>query len=97
MSGPLTQVLDAVTAGASTRPEIAARTGLAADVVDAAVEHLLRVGRISSPTLRTACPDGGCAGCGSVTGSGCAPTTGSTPAGPGPVPVTVRTRSASDR
>ena len=92
MTGPLTAVLSAVEGGATTRPAIAARTGLDPDVVDAAVEHLLRVGRIATPTLRTSCPDGGCHGCGSVTGAGCSP-----PAAVGPTPVTVRTRSADDR
>ena len=73
MTTPLRQVLDAVEAGATTRGTIAERTGLDPDVVDGAVDHLLRLGRIATPTLRTACPDGGCAGCGTVTGSGCSP------------------------
>jgi hypothetical protein len=91
VSTPVSSVLAAVESGVTTRPEIATVTGLDPDVVDAAVELLLRLGRISTPTLRTACPDGGCAGCGSVTGTGCAPRESS-----GPVPVTVRTRSAGD-
>lgn len=84
--------MGAVESGATTRDAIAARTGLDPDVVDGAVDHLLRLGRISTPTLRTACPEGGCAGCGSVTGSGCAPQAAS-----GPAAATVRTTSASDR
>ena len=92
MSRPLSVVLAAVEAGATTRGAIADRTGLDPDVVDGAVDHLLRLGRIATPTLRTACPDGGCAGCGTVTGSGCSPRESSEP-----VPVTVRTRSAADR
>jgi hypothetical protein len=92
VSAPLRQVLDAVEGGATTRAAIAARTGLDPDVVDGAVDHLLRLGRIATPSLRTSCPDGGCAGCGTVTGSGCSPREVS-----GPVPVTVRTRSAADR
>jgi len=92
MTSPLRQVLDAVEAGATTRGVVADRTGLDPDVVDGAVDHLLRLGRIATPTLRTACPDGGCAGCGTVTGAGCSP-----PAASGPVAVTVHTTSASGR
>ena len=84
--------MDAVESGATTRGAIAARTGLDPDVVDGAVDHLLRLGRIATPTLRTSCPEGGCAGCGSVTGSGCSPQAAS-----GPVAVTVHTRSEADR
>lgn len=73
MTAPLRRVLEAVGAGVTTRPGIAARTGLDADVVDGAVAHLLHIGRIRTPSLRTACPTGGCAGCGTATGSGCAP------------------------
>lgn len=74
MTSPLRAVLDAVNAGANTRGEVVRRTGLDPDVADAAVDHLLRIGSIGSPSLKTACPTGGCAGCGTVTGSGCAPT-----------------------
>jgi hypothetical protein len=73
VTSPLHAVLDAVNRGATTRPAIATRTGLDPDVVDGAVDHLLRIGRVTMPTLKTGCPDGGCSGCGSVTGSGCAP------------------------
>jgi hypothetical protein len=89
---PLRAVLAAIDDGVATRGGIAARTGLAPDVVDASVDHLLRMGRVTSLALKTACPDGGCHGCGSVTGTGCSPRGAS-----GPVPVTVRTTSASDR
>lgn len=73
MTTPVRAVLDAVTEGANTRAEVARRTGLDPDVADAAVDHLLRIGAIGSPSLKTACPTGGCAGCGAVTGTGCAP------------------------
>ncbi len=63
MVTPLRAVLAAVDDGASTRQVIVTRTGLDPDVVDAAVGHLTRIGRISSPDLRTACPAGGCGGC----------------------------------
>ncbi|MDQ5973640.1 MAG: hypothetical protein QG661_849 [Actinomycetota bacterium] len=82
---PLSATLSAIEQGATTRGAIAQRTGLDPDVVDAAVEHLLRIGKATSPSLKTACPSGGCSGCGSPTGSGCATT-----AAPGPVAVTIR-------
>ncbi len=92
VNGPLTVVLAAVESGATTRAAIVTRTGLDPDVVDGAVDHLLRLGRVAGLGLTTSCPDGGCHGCGSVTGSGCSPRDAR-----GPQPVTVRTRSASDR
>ncbi|RRD45620.1 hypothetical protein EII42_10855 [Tessaracoccus sp. OH4464_COT-324] len=49
--------------GAGTRMEIAARTGLSGDVVDAALEHLQRMGRIVSEQLSSGCPDEGCGTC----------------------------------
>jgi hypothetical protein len=80
VTAPLSAVLAAVDDGVTTRTAIADRTGLDPDVVDAAVDHLLRLGRVSSLSLKTACPDGGCHGCGSPTGAGC---------GAGPVPVSI--------
>jgi hypothetical protein len=68
MVTPLLTVLGAIDAGETTRRGIVRRTGLDPDVVDAAVEHLVRTGRVGSPALRTGCPTGGCGGC----GSGCA-------------------------
>ena len=65
MSAPLRQVLDAFTAGAGSRGEVARRTGLPSDVVDAAIEHLLRIGRLDAKELATSCPGGGCRGCAS--------------------------------
>ena len=56
MSAPLRQVLDSVEAGATTRAAIAERTGLDPDVVDGAVDHLLRLGRIAAPSLRDVVP-----------------------------------------
>lgn len=88
MTSPLSAVLSAVESGANTVGEIATRTGLRPDVVDAAVEHLRRLGRIGSVSLTSGCPDGGCTGCGSPTGSGCH-TVGAAGHPQGPVPVTL--------
>lgn len=78
--------------GAHRRSDIATMTGLPADVVDAAIEHLLRTGRLRAQTLATGCPTGGCSGCGEPTGTGCQ--TAATRS-PGPVLVTLVARPES--
>jgi hypothetical protein len=65
-------VLDEVTAGTPTLAAIASRTGLSGDVVRAAIDHLVRAGRITSTELSLGCPVGGCGGCASA-GHGCTP------------------------
>jgi hypothetical protein len=63
---PLRQVLDALERGASTADELRRRSDLDPGVVDAALAHLVRTGRVTE--LR---PAAGCAtGCGSAV-SGC--------------------------
>lgn len=62
---PLRAVLGAFDAGATSLSDVARRTGLDRDVVDASVEHLVRMGRLSAGTLSTGCPDGGCGSCAS--------------------------------
>jgi hypothetical protein len=61
--GPLRRVVDALTAGADTRAELSRRTGLSPDVVDGAVEHLMRTGRLRSAPLTSGCPPAGCGHC----------------------------------
>lgn len=63
MSSPLRAVLCALESGATTRAELQENTGLCADVVDAALEHLVRLGRIEATTISVGCPDGGCGAC----------------------------------
>ncbi|ODU04140.1 MAG: hypothetical protein ABS81_11480 [Pseudonocardia sp. SCN 72-86] len=63
MTSPLRSVLAAFDAGARSRAELAERSGLSADLVDAAVEHLVRVGRISADPLATSCSGGSCSSC----------------------------------
>lgn len=60
---PLRSVLAAFTAGATSRDALCRITGLPRDVVDAAIDHLVRTGRIEASTLSTGCADGGCGGC----------------------------------
>jgi len=72
VSGPLTRVLDAFEAGASSLAEVQASTGLSRDVVDASVDHLIRLGRLDARELAMGCPSGGCGGCASGTTEGTA-------------------------
>lgn len=65
VSSPLSAVLGAITAGARSRAEIGTRTGLRTDVVDAAIDHLIRLGRLDAKQLATGCPTGGCGSCAS--------------------------------
>ena len=63
MSGPLHLVLAEITAGTPTLTEISRRTGLTLDVVHAAIDHLVRAGRITSTQLSlcgTCSSSGGC-------------------------------------
>ncbi|HET9657154.1 MAG TPA: helix-turn-helix domain-containing protein [Kineosporiaceae bacterium] len=104
--GPLRAVLAAFEAGAGSPAEIAARTGLDRAVVSAAVDHLVRTGRVRAERLASGCPEGGCHGCASVASApggtgpgGSGPACGSghgTPADPsrrGPVLLTLARRS----
>lgn len=81
MSSPLRAVLDAFEAGAGSRADVARSTGLRAEAVDAAVEHLLRMGRLDAKELSMGCPGGGCGSCAS--GVDDSPGCGATAASPG--------------
>ena len=65
MSAPLRTVLDAFDAGARSRAQVIERTGLPRDTVDAAVDHLVRAGRLEAKVLTSGCPTGGCGSCAS--------------------------------
>ncbi|CAI9407571.1 hypothetical protein AESSP_01848 [Aestuariimicrobium sp. T2.26MG-19.2B] len=65
VSAPLSSVLAAFGAGALSLDEVADRTGLDRDVVDAAVDHLRRMGRLRATELAVGCPSGGCGSCAS--------------------------------
>ena len=96
---PLRAVLDCFEAGCGTVPEISLRTGLPRDVVDAAVEQLVRSGRVLARELQLGCPTGGCGSCAlAVEGEpGCGATAPSTPGvrGRRPALVTLTLRRAS--
>lgn len=92
-AGPLQRVIDAIVAGASTRAEIAERSRLERHVVDAALDHLLRTGRLGAEEIGGACPDSGCGACPSGRSDGAA---GCGSSGPltsrGPVALTLNRR-----
>lgn len=70
-SSPLRSVLTAFEDGARSRTDVCTSTGLRRDVVDAAIEHLLRTGRLDAEALTVGCPGGGGGSCAS--GAGGAP------------------------
>jgi len=70
VSGPLTTVLAEMQAGTPTVAEIVRRSGLEDSVVRAAVEHLVRSGRVESRELSMGCPASGCGGCASANDDG---------------------------
>lgn len=76
---PLRAVLDAFAAGARSRHDVCARTGLSRDTVDAAIGHLVRMGRLEATELSVGCPDGGCGSCAAGHGEspGCGASTAS--------------------
>lgn len=72
--------------GAHQRSDVVRETGLPADVVDAAIDHLVRIGRLTAQPLSSGCPAGGCSGCGSPSGHGCSDAAARTP---GPVLISI--------
>lgn len=76
MSGPLRLVLAEITAGTPTLAEIGRRTGLTDDVVHAAIDHLIRAGRLTSTEFSLGCVEGGCGTCPSSSGCSMPPSLG---------------------
>jgi len=70
VSGPLSLVVEAFESGASSLGDVAARTGLAPDLVSASVDHLVRLGRLEARELALGCPTGGCGTCASASPAG---------------------------
>lgn len=92
-AGPLRLVLDAIGAGVGSRGDVARHTGLTPDTVDAAVDHLMATGRLTSTVLGGACASGGCSACPSGradAGPGCG--VGDARFGRGPVLLAVASR-----
>ncbi len=63
VSGPVTMVLDALNQGVGSVTEVSRRTGLRVDVVRAAADQLVRMGRAQECQLAVGCPPGGCGDC----------------------------------
>lgn len=91
---PLTEVLAAIAGGARSLAVVSERTGLGRDIVDAAVDHLVRTGHLEARTLGPGCPESGCGSCasGAVDGSPGCGATGPSPARSGAVLVTLSLR-----
>jgi hypothetical protein len=70
VSGPLSIVLAELAAGTPTLTEMARRSGLEESVVRAAVDHLVRSGRVEARELSMGCPASGCGSCASATDAG---------------------------
>ena len=70
MSGPLSSVLAELEAGTPTIAEMVRRSGLEESVLRAAVDHLVRTGRVESRELSMGCPESGCGGCASASEAG---------------------------
>lgn len=68
-AAPLRAVRAAIEDGSGTLRQIADVTGLPADVVAAAIDHLVRAGSLTASTLSIGCPEGGCGGCASGAGT----------------------------
>jgi hypothetical protein len=62
-TGPLRAVLEAFASGVTVRADVCRITGLPRDVVDAAIGHLVRVGRITAKPLSMGCSESACGGC----------------------------------
>jgi len=84
-------VLAALGKGARTRAELARVTGLAPDLVDTALAHLVRAGRLDAEPLGSGCPTAGCGDCASGTAAGSAGCGAASPAtARGPVAISLR-------
>jgi hypothetical protein len=95
-TGPLRAVLSALEDGAPSLQDVCVRTRLDREVVDAAVEHLIRMGRVSAHQLAIGCPGGGCGSCASgVEGSPGCGAQGPSGSRSGPVLVSLSVRRAS--
>ncbi|AGP31407.1 FeoC-like transcriptional regulator [Corynebacterium terpenotabidum] len=62
-STPVTDVRDAIAAGATSRTDITRRTGLTPSTVDTAIEFLERTGRLRRERLASSCTAGSCSCC----------------------------------
>lgn len=93
-TSPLRAVLEALRGGAGSLTEVARQCGLDRDVVEAAVDHLVRLRLVSARELALGCPGGGCTTCASgVDGAPGCGSPGPSPTRTGPVLVALSARS----
>ena len=69
-TGPLRRVMAELESGTPTLAEVARKLDLDEQVVRAAVDHLVRVGRIEAKELSLGCPASGCGSCASASPEG---------------------------
>ncbi len=95
--GPLSRVVAALEAGAHSRAALADATGLDPEVVDTALDHLVRLGHVAMEPLGSGCPTSGCGACPSGTAGGEAGCGASGPAtSRGPVAVRLQRGGSPD-
>ncbi len=59
----LTGVLDAFHDGVRSPEDVARRTGIRRDLVEAAIDHLVETGKLVAEPLASGCPPDVCGGC----------------------------------
>lgn len=93
-TGVASRVLAAFADGATSVADAAARTGLPEDTVRAAVDQLVRLGRMDAAAMQTGCPSGGCGSCasGAADGTSACGAPGPSATRRGPVLVQLRVR-----
>ena len=69
-ASPLSAVLSCVREGARTLAEIQLRTGLSAEMVRTAIDHLVRTHRLIVRNLAMGCAGGSCGDCSVADGCG---------------------------
>lgn len=89
---PLTAVVAAIRSGSGTIAEVERATGMPRDVVEAVLDHLGRLGRLTSEQVQVGCPATGCGSCLLSSGvSRSCPGAGSPRPGSGAVLMSLRT------
>ena len=63
MSGPLAAVLSEIDAGTGTVSLMARHTGLNPEVLQTALDHLIRTGKVDVEQMPFGCPPAGCGAC----------------------------------
>lgn len=70
MTRGVSAVLAAIESGATTIDEVAVRCGLSHDLVELAIDQLVRMGRLDARELSHGCPSDGCRTCTSAAEDG---------------------------